>query len=130
MLVSSARRLAPRTGFQSRQNGLVPKDYAQQKKIVVAMRQCYWHNIAKVVRKRWVGVDKVVTDRLPAPAKGPAFRVQRDRRDLRLDACRGLALWFIFLDHIPDNPLAWLTIRNYGFSEPPRCLCSYPATPA
>jgi hypothetical protein len=24
-----------------------------------------------------------------------------DRRDLRLDACRGLALWFIFLDHVP-----------------------------
>jgi hypothetical protein len=63
------------------------------------------------------GVDKVVTDRLPAPAEGPAFRVQRDRRDLRLDVCRGLALWFIFLDHIPDNPLAWLTIRNYGFSD-------------
>jgi hypothetical protein len=40
-----------------------------------------------------------------------------DRRDLRLDACRGLALWFIFLDHIPNNALAWLTIRNYGFSD-------------
>jgi hypothetical protein len=36
---------------------------------------------------------------------------------LRLDACRGLALWFIFLDHIPDNALAWLTLRNYGFSD-------------
>ncbi|MDE2377378.1 OpgC domain-containing protein [Bradyrhizobium sp.] len=38
-------------------------------------------------------------------------------RDLRLDACRGLALWFIFIDHIPDNSLAWLTLRNYGFSD-------------
>ncbi len=38
-------------------------------------------------------------------------------RDLRLDACRGLALWFIFLDHIPDNILSWLTLRNYGFSD-------------
>jgi hypothetical protein len=38
-------------------------------------------------------------------------------RDLRLDACRGLALWFIFLDHVPDNLLAWLTLRNYGFSD-------------
>jgi hypothetical protein len=28
------------------------------------------------------------------------------RRDLRLDASRGLALWFIFLDHIPDNVVA------------------------
>jgi hypothetical protein len=46
-----------------------------------------------------------------------AFRIDGDRRDLRLDACRGLALWFIFLDHIPDNVLVWLTLRNYGFSD-------------
>ncbi len=39
------------------------------------------------------------------------------RRDLRLDACRGLALWFVFLDHTPDNVLSWLTLRNYGFSD-------------
>src|SRR6187431_3374044 len=40
-----------------------------------------------------------------------------EERDLRLDACRGLALWFTFIDHIPDNPLSWLTLRNYGFSD-------------
>jgi hypothetical protein len=38
-------------------------------------------------------------------------------RDLRLDLFRGLALWLIFLDHIPDNIVSWLTIRNYGFSD-------------
>jgi hypothetical protein len=38
-------------------------------------------------------------------------------RDLRLDLFRGLALWFIFLDHVPDNILGWLTVRNYGFSD-------------
>lgn len=38
-------------------------------------------------------------------------------RDLRLDACRGLALWFVFIDHIPGNAFDWLTIRNYGFSD-------------
>src|SRR3954467_10338707 len=38
-------------------------------------------------------------------------------RDLRLDLFRGLALWLIFLDHIPNNILAWFTIRNYGFSD-------------
>jgi hypothetical protein len=38
-------------------------------------------------------------------------------RDLRLDFFRGLALWFIFLDHIPDNFVSWLTVRNYGFSD-------------
>src|SRR6266849_8805783 len=36
-------------------------------------------------------------------------------RDLRLDLFRGIALWLIFLDHIPSNLVAWLTIRNYGF---------------
>ena len=38
-------------------------------------------------------------------------------RDLRLDLFRGLALWLIFLDHIPDNIVSWITIRNYGFSD-------------
>jgi hypothetical protein len=38
-------------------------------------------------------------------------------RDLRLDLFRGIALWLIFLDHIPSNVVSWLTIRNYGFSD-------------
>src|SRR3974390_171774 len=38
-------------------------------------------------------------------------------RDLRLVLFRGLALWLIFVDHIPDNVASWLTIRNYGFSD-------------
>ena len=38
-------------------------------------------------------------------------------RDLRLDLFRGLALWLIFLDHIPSNIVNWITIRNYGFSD-------------
>ena len=38
-------------------------------------------------------------------------------RDIRLDLFRGLALWFIFLDHIPTNVVSWLTARNYGFSD-------------
>lgn len=42
------------------------------------------------------------------PAKG---------RDLRLDLFRGIANWAIFLDHIPDNVVNWVTTRNYGFSD-------------
>jgi hypothetical protein len=38
-------------------------------------------------------------------------------RDLRLDLFRGLALWLIFVDHIPSNIVNWVTIRNYGFSD-------------
>jgi len=38
-------------------------------------------------------------------------------RDLRLDFFRGLSLWFIFLDHVPSNLVAWFTVRNFGFSD-------------
>jgi hypothetical protein len=58
-----------------------------------------------------------VIDHLLEAGNVPAIHSHEDRRDLRLDACRGLALWFIFIDHIPDNALAWLTLRNYGFSD-------------
>jgi hypothetical protein len=63
-----------------------------------------------------MGLIEVVIDKQGA-AKIPAVHLDGDRRDLRLDACRGLALWFIFIDHIPDNVFAWLTLRNYGFSD-------------
>ncbi|MEZ5764380.1 MAG: OpgC domain-containing protein [Xanthobacteraceae bacterium] len=38
-------------------------------------------------------------------------------RELRLDLFRGLALWLIFIDHLPTNVLTWFTLRNYGFSD-------------
>src|SRR6201988_45322 len=44
----------------------------------------------------------------------PAGTVERA---LRLDLFRGIALWLIFLDHIPSNIVSWITIRNYGFSD-------------
>lgn len=47
------------------------------------------------------------------PAATPALA----GRDFRLDFFRGLALWFIFLDHLPENPLQWVTIRNFGFAD-------------
>ncbi|MGE5150206.1 MAG: OpgC domain-containing protein, partial [Rhodospirillaceae bacterium] len=25
--------------------------------------------------------------------------------------------WFIFLDHVPENIVSWITVRNYGFSD-------------
>jgi hypothetical protein len=62
-----------------------------------------------------MGLIDAVTNHLPR-ADVPAVHASR-HRDLRLDACRGLALWFIFIDHIPDNALTWLTLRNYGFSD-------------
>lgn len=38
-------------------------------------------------------------------------------RDLRLDLFRGIANWAVFLDHIPQNVVSWITTRNYGFSD-------------
>jgi len=43
--------------------------------------------------------------------------LERVPRDLRLDLFRGIGLWMIFLDHIPHDVVAWLTLRNYGFSD-------------
>ncbi len=39
------------------------------------------------------------------------------QRDLRIDFLRGLALIFIFWDHIPGNWMGHITLRNIGFSD-------------
>src|ERR1700753_585535 len=36
--------------------------------------------------------------------------------DIRLNLFLGIANWFLFLDHIPNNVVNWITARNYGFS--------------
>jgi hypothetical protein len=59
--------------------------------------------------------DAAEEDAPPAQSSPPGMRVLE--RDLRLDACRGIALWCIFLDHVPDNIGSWFTLRNYGFSD-------------
>ena len=38
-------------------------------------------------------------------------------RDPRIDFFRGLALIFIFWDHVPHNPHGQITLRNIGFSD-------------
>src|SRR5438874_13419414 len=53
----------------------------------------------------------------PKPLAGVPPELKGDGRDLRIDACRGIALWFIFLDHVPNNIGSWLTLRNYGFCD-------------
>ena len=49
------------------------------------------------------------TSSIRAPAK--------PERDGRVDALRGLALLMMFIDHIPQNLLSRLTIRNVGFAD-------------
>jgi hypothetical protein len=51
------------------------------------------------------------------------------RAQLRLDFSWP-ALWLIFLDHLPNNILAWLTIRNYGFSDATEIFIFISATAA
>ncbi len=50
---------------------------------------------------------------LPPPPGAPPV----PGRDLRIDFVRGLALFFIFLNHIPDNAASWVSNRNWGFSD-------------
>lgn len=38
-------------------------------------------------------------------------------RDLRIDLFRGLSLWWIFIDHIPESYLNQFTLKNFGFSD-------------
>lgn len=47
------------------------------------------------------------------------FGVQliRRNRDLRVDFFRGAALWWIFIDHIPENPVAQLSLRNFAVCD-------------
>jgi hypothetical protein len=47
----------------------------------------------------------------------PADASQQSGRDLRLDLFRGLALLFIFIDHIPDNVLSYVTLHSVAFSD-------------
>src|SRR5262249_819732 len=42
---------------------------------------------------------------------------QRAGRDLRLDLFRGLSLLFIFIDHIPNNVLSYMTLHSIAFSD-------------
>jgi hypothetical protein len=62
--------------------------------------------------------DKATASAAAPVADAPAITMPVvGERELRLDLFRGLALWLIFVDHLPTNLLTWLTIRNYGFSD-------------
>lgn len=52
-----------------------------------------------------------------ADGRARVTEVTRPARDYRLDFFRGVALFFIFIDHIPDNPLAHATLKSVAFAD-------------
>jgi hypothetical protein len=63
------------------------------------------------------GADEAARAALPIGLAPMMSSAPVSERELRLDLFRGLALWLIFIDHLPPSLLTWLTIRNYGFSD-------------
>ncbi|WP_398471326.1 OpgC domain-containing protein, partial [Tardiphaga sp.] len=55
--------------------------------------------------------------RATSRAEPPPTVTALNERELRLDLFRGLALWHIFINHLPSNLATWVTLRNYGFSD-------------
>src|SRR5207248_9863768 len=45
-------------------------------------------------------------------------------RDLRVDFFRGLALWWIYTDHIPGDVLAHVSLRNFATCDATEVLRS------
>ena len=45
------------------------------------------------------------------------FPAKEHDRDTRVDFFRGVALILIFIDHIPGNVFARLTLTNFGFAD-------------
>jgi hypothetical protein len=72
---------------------------------------------AKVLRGRHLHLEPELLATPAKPLMGALPELKGPGRDLRIDACRGIALWCIFLNHVPNNIGSWLTLRNYGFSD-------------
>ncbi len=53
----------------------------------------------------------------PAPARPARIPLVRGNRDLRIDFFRGVALWWIFTDHIPADWLGNFSIRNFALCD-------------
>ena len=63
------------------------------------------------------GAGAVARGGAEAERDAPAARPARRERDGRVDALRGIALLMMFVDHIPQNLLNRLTLRNLGFAD-------------
>jgi hypothetical protein len=50
-------------------------------------------------------------------AQAMNIMIENQNRDRRLDLIRGLALWMIFVDHIPHNLLSYISYRHIAYSD-------------
>jgi hypothetical protein len=82
-----------------------------------AMHEPSWAPWTTVLRRMFWRGRAVAMAQGAQPSQLPVATVTPTARDVRLDFFRGLALWFIFLDHVPGNIASWVTVRNYGFSD-------------
>jgi hypothetical protein len=60
------------------------------------------------------GIGRLLGNDRSTAAARPMVAVERD---LRLDFFRGLSLLFIFIDHIPNNFLSYVTLHSIAFSD-------------
>jgi hypothetical protein len=82
------------------------------------MLGAYQQNRAVVTRRAETvavmkGVHRSDSDEAMSAASGPSVT----ERDLRLDFFRGLALFCIFIDHIPNNIVAQFTLQSVMFAD-------------
>src|SRR5262249_367402 len=63
--------------------------------------------------------SRQLSERRSAPwyGRADANPNQQSRRDLRLDLFRGLSLFFIFIDPIPNNVLSYVRLHSIAFSD-------------
>jgi hypothetical protein len=79
--------------------------------------RCQMTSVADQIAGPSIAGDDGARAKAAASAPAVSFPVAATERELRLDLFRGMALWLIFIDHLPPNILTWFTIRNYGFSD-------------
>ncbi|HTV38238.1 MAG TPA: OpgC domain-containing protein [Xanthobacteraceae bacterium] len=73
--------------------------------------------LTKPANSKAARADAAALAAASTPTPAPPVQKLAGGRDLRLDLFRGIALWLIFLDHIPENIVNLFTLRNYGFSD-------------
>src|SRR4051812_49964564 len=81
-------------------------------------QRCQMSSIADPVAGASLTDSKAAAgDTKAAAVSAPAITLPvTGERELRLDLFRGMALWLVFVDHLPAHIPTWFTIPHYRFS--------------